>query len=75
MERIAALEKESAEKDEMISRLKKKEFGPSSEIMDDMDDSEIKIPASHLEALACVAGLRRELEKEARKAAKGSDSK
>ena len=73
--RIRDLEKEMAEKDEKISRLKKKEFEPSSEMLDDLDDENIRIPKDRIEALACVAGLKRELEKEVRKAAKGPDRK
>lgn len=72
---IEDLEKQLADANETISRLKRKEFEPSSEIMEDLDDDDVKIPASHLEALACVAGLKHELEKEARMAAKGTDTK
>lgn len=72
---IEDLEIRLADANEMISRLKKKEFAPSSEILDDVDYDDVKIPASHLDALACVAGLKHEIEKEARKAAKGTDSK
>lgn len=71
--RLRDLEKETAEKDETISRLKKKEFETSSEILDDLDDENIRIPKDRIEALACVAGLKRELAKEARKASKDPD--
>lgn len=73
--RIGELERLVAEMEETISRLKKKEFGPSSETLDDLDDGDIRIPQDRVEALACVAGLRRELKKELRKAAKGTDNK
>ncbi|MDE6741005.1 MAG: IS66 family transposase [Muribaculaceae bacterium] len=72
---IEDLERLLADANDTISRLKKKEFGPSSEIMDDVDDDDVRIPASHLDALACVAGLKLEIEKESRKAAKEPDSK
>ena len=72
---IEDLERQLADAKDMISRLKKKEFEPSSEILDDMDDDDVRIPASHLDALACVAGLKLEIEKESRKATKGTDSK
>lgn len=73
--RIKDLERDSAEKDEIISRLKKKEFEPNSEILDDFDDENIKIPQDRIEALVCVAGLKREMEKEVRKASNDQGKK
>lgn len=61
---IEDLERELADAKEAVSRLKRKEFEPSSEIMDDED---VSVPSSHVEALACVAGLKHELEREVRK--------
>ncbi|MCM1225723.1 MAG: IS66 family transposase [Lachnospiraceae bacterium] len=55
--RIKELEKENAEKDEIIARLEKKEFEPTSEILDD-DDDDIDIPENRIQVLACVQGLK-----------------
>lgn len=72
-EKIACLEKELAEALRENDRLKKKEFEPSSEILEDIDDENIRIPKTHLESLACVASLAYEAKKLERKESQGKD--
>lgn len=72
--RIKELEKENAEKDEIIARLKKKEFEPSSEILDEEDDDDIEIPETRIQMLAAIQGLKMEAKKMLKEESKEEDA-
>lgn len=62
--RVAELERMLADRDDTIATLRADQFGPSSEVMDEMYDDDTPLPKTHVDMLALVARMKHEAEKD-----------
>lgn len=62
--RIEDLERQNAELENTVSSLRAEQFGPSSEVMDEMYDDDTPLPQNHVDMLALVARMKHEAEKD-----------
>lgn len=82
----AALERDKTELQDIVAGLRADQFGPSSEVMDEMYEDNTPLPKTHVDMLALVARMKHEAEKdfgmsrdeannEDEKTARGKDTK
>lgn len=62
--RVAELERMLADRKDAIATLRADQFGPSSEVMDEMYEDNTPLPKTHVDMLALVAKMKHEAERE-----------